>query len=65
MADPRLFLSNMRFAKNALEAASNILQQDSEKDENKELTAVCVSIGEKAKALAEMLEHEEKMLLKD
>ena len=65
MADPRLFLSNMRFAKNALEAASNILQQDSEKDENKELTAVCVSIGEKAKALAKMLEHEEKMLLKD
>jgi len=65
MADPRLFLSNMRFAKNALEAASNILQQDSEKDENKELTAVCVSIGEKAKVLAEMLEHEEKALLKD
>lgn len=65
MADPRLFLSNMRFAKNALEAASNILQQDSEKDENKELTAVCVSIGEKAKVLAEMLEHEEKVLLRD
>ena len=55
----------MRFAKNALEAASNILQQDSEKDENKELTAVCVSIGEKAKVLAEMLEHEEKVLLRD
>jgi len=64
MADPRLFLSNVRFAKNALEAASNILQQESEKKENQELNAVCVSIGEKAKVLAEMLEHEEQVLLR-
>ncbi len=59
MADPRLFLSNMRYAKNALEAAANVLAQEEGRSENSELTAVCVSIGEKARALSNMLQAEE------
>ena len=59
MADPRLFLSNLRYAKNALEAAANVLAQEEGRAENSELTDVCVSIGEKARALSNMLQAEE------
>ena len=63
MADPRLFLSNMRYAKSALEAAANIIQQDPERAENQELSAICISIGEKARVLSNMLGEEEKLII--
>ena len=65
MADPRLFLSNMRYAKNALEAAANVLAQEEGRSENAELNAVCVSIGQKARVLSNMLRAEEDSILSE
>ena len=61
MADNRPHLANLRFAKAALKSASDLLQI-TETAENRELTAVCLSVGKKAKILSEMLEQEEKIL---
>ena len=61
MADNRAYLANLRFAKAALNSAADLLViKDSE--ENEKLTAVCQSIGEKARCLAETLDQEESIL---
>lgn len=58
MVDPRKHLANIRFAKAALNSAAELLQIDETK-ENRQLSAVCLSIGQKARALSAMLEQEE------
>ena len=63
MADNRRHLANLRFAKAALESAKELLKID-ENMENRELTAVCHSIGRKAGVLAEMLSVEEDIILR-
>tara|TARA_R100000900_G_scaffold133214_3_gene109882 strand:+ start:308 stop:505 length:198 start_codon:yes stop_codon:yes gene_type:complete len=60
MADPRLHLANLRFAKAALDSAAQLLQIGESK-ENMELSAVCLSVGQKARALSAMLEQEEEI----
>jgi hypothetical protein len=61
MPDNRAYLANLRFAKAALNSAADLLIiKDSEENEN--LTVVCQSISEKARCLANMLEHEENIL---
>lgn len=60
MADPRKHLANIRFAKAALDSAAQILQT-TEEDENRELSAVCLSVGQKARALSAMLQQEEEL----
>lgn len=61
MADNRAYLANLRFAKAALNSAADLLAIK-ESEENEKLTAVCQSISEKARSLANMLEHEETVL---
>ena len=63
MADNRRHLANLRFAKAALESDKELLKID-ENMENRELTAVCHSIGRKAGVLAEMLSVEEDIILR-
>lgn len=58
MADPRPHLANLRFAKAALDSAAQLLQKD-ESEENGPLSAVCLSVGQKARALSAMLQQEE------
>jgi hypothetical protein len=58
MADPRPHLANLRFAKAALDSAAQLLQEG-EAEENVPLSAVCFSIGQKARALSAMLQQEE------
>jgi len=60
MADPRPHLANLRFAKAALDSAAQLLQIGESK-ENMELSAVCLSVGQKARALSAMLEQEEEI----
>tara|TARA_Y100000356_G_C11228724_1_gene273627 strand:- start:719 stop:889 length:171 start_codon:yes stop_codon:yes gene_type:complete len=55
----------MRYAKNALEAAANVLAQEEGRSENAELNAVCVSIGQKARVLSNMLQAEEDSILSE
>jgi hypothetical protein len=62
MADNRRHLANLRFAKAALESAKELLKID-ENMENRELTAICHSVGRKAGVLAEMLSVEEDIIL--
>ena len=61
MPDNRGYLANLRFAKAALESASDLLQI-TETAENRELTAVCLSVGKKARILSKLLEQEEQIL---
>tara|TARA_Y100000401_G_scaffold117573_1_gene127276 strand:+ start:1904 stop:2101 length:198 start_codon:yes stop_codon:yes gene_type:complete len=58
MADPRPHLANLRFAKAALNSAADLLKIE-EGAENSQLSAVCLSISQKARALSAMLEQEE------